>query len=74
MREYYLYTPWAAKINAAAKGTPGQEVVRTPKGTITWIPNDTRINVANLDKSLKAQTTTGFEAWDPTTDLGAAVP
>ena len=45
VREYYQFTKWAAKINAAAAGTPGQEVARTSKGTVTLIPNDTRINI-----------------------------
>ena len=69
VRKYYQFTKWAAKVNAAATGTPGQEVVRASKGTITWIPNDTRINVSNLNRALKTQTTAGFEAWDPHTDM-----
>ena len=69
VREYYSYTPWSSCINASATGTPCQEVIRTSRGTITWIPNDTRINIYSLETSLRMQMTTGPEAWNPETGM-----
>ena len=69
VKEYYLYTEWEHKANAMATGTPGQEVVRTGQGTITWIPNDGRIVVTHLRSALQTQMRAGFPPWDPATDL-----
>ena len=69
VREYYMYTNWTGKINSAATGTPGQEVVRTSDGTITWIPNDKRIVITELGAQLQAQMRAGFPPWDPTIDM-----
>ena len=59
----------AARANATDTGPPGQEVVRTVHGTITWIPNAKIIVVANISRQLQAHMTTGFEPWDPNTDM-----
>ena len=69
VKEYYMYTPWAARANASATGTPRQDVVKTQHGTVTWIPNDKRIVVADVSKSLQAKITTRFDPWDPQTDM-----
>ena len=69
VREYYMYTRWAASANATATGTPGQEVVRTQHGTVSSVPHDNRIVVANDSRRLHVQITLGFEPWDLNTDM-----
>ena len=69
VREYYLYTDWTDRINATAAGTPGQEVVRTGQGTVTWIPNDKRIVITDLGFQLQEQFRAGFVPWDPAVDM-----
>ena len=69
VREYYLYTDWTNRINATAAGTPGQEVVRTGQGTVTWIPNDKRIVITDLGFQLQEQFRAGFAPWDPAVDM-----
>ena len=69
VKEYYLYTEWEHRANAMATGTPGQEVVRTAQGTITWIPNDGRIVITHLRGTLQTQMRAGFPPWDPERDL-----
>ena len=64
-----MYTNWSDKINATAAGTPGQEVVRTGQGTVTWIPNDKRIVITDLGGQLQTQFRAGFVPWDPTVDM-----
>ena len=69
VREYYMYTRWAARANATATGTPVQEFVRTHHGTVTLVPHDTRIVVANHNRQLHVQIASGFEPWGPNTDM-----
>ena len=69
VKEYYLHTEWEHKANAMATGTPGQEVVRTVHGTITWIPNDGRIVITHLRGTLQTQMRVGFPPWDPERDM-----
>ena len=64
-----MYTRWAARANATATGTPVQEFVRTHHGTVTLVPHDTRIVVANHNRQLHVQITSGFEPWDSNTDM-----
>ena len=74
VREYYMYTPWQPRAHATATGTPGRELVRTPHGTLTWIPNDRRIVIANVSTNLQVQLTVGFPPWDPATDMANNEP
>ena len=69
VKEYYLHTEWETAVNATATGTPGQEVVKTQRETLTWIPNDGRIVISDLKPNLQTQMRAGFTPWDPATDL-----
>ena len=69
VKELYLYTQWSTRINSSATGNPGQEVVRTPYGTVTWVPSDKRIVAPTLNRRLQVLITTAFPPWDPSTDM-----
>ena len=69
VREYYAFTQWHKQINAEATGAPGQEAVTAQQGTLAWIPNDRRIVIADVAKSLQRQMAAGFEQWDPQRDM-----
>ena len=55
--------------NATVSGCSGQEVVRTPFGTLTWIPNDRRLSAPPHCHELLRRLRRGFAAWDPDRDL-----
>ena len=77
VQELYMHTQWNKRRalpgllvpNAVASGQPGQEVVKSVYGTVTWHPNDKRILVAPGNKELDARIAAGFEPWDPERDL-----
>ena len=58
--------------NSTVSGCSGQEVVKTPFGTITWVPNDRRLSVPAHCKELRRRVRCGFEPWNPDSDLPKA--
>ena len=76
-RPIYAFTDWANTVtpcgtrvpNSTISGNPGQEVVRTPWGTLTWIPNDRSIAVSSDSPELERRVRCVFAPWDPDTDM-----
>ncbi len=81
VREFYAFTEWTTEStgavtprgnrvpNATAGGQPGQEVVRTPWGTLTWIPHDRRIVVAPACPELERRVKRVFHPWRVDSDM-----
>lgn len=67
--DYYRGTEWENHANCTSTGNTGHEVVRTPLGTATWVPNDKRISITLTNKSLLARLATVFEPWNLQKDL-----
>ena len=58
VRELYAYTQYSGMSvpctvpNSTSSGNPGQDVVRTALGTITWVPSDHRIICSSTNRQL----------------------
>ena len=51
--------------NSLASGNVGQDVVKTPIGTVCWIPSDKRIVVATANHELKKRIAMALSPWSP---------
>ncbi|MFM7989535.1 MAG: hypothetical protein ACKPKO_60495, partial [Candidatus Fonsibacter sp.] len=69
VKELYEASRWAHMVNATSTGNPGQEVVRTRHGTLTWVPNDRRVVVAHLNRKMQVMLTAILPPWDPAKDM-----
>ena len=70
VKEMYTYTEYAASVNASAGvGTPGQEVVRTPLGTLIWMRRDRRIATPGGGADLMGRLSLGFPAYNVVEDM-----
>ena len=75
VRELYLFTqhntvgPSLTVPNSTSSGNPGQEVVRTPLGTVTWVPSDHRIICSTSNRMLQRRLTLFFDKWVPEQDM-----
>ena len=69
VKELYAFTAHEGKCNAGASGNVGQEVIRCAHGTLTWVPNDHRIVVANSSTILQARVAAAYPEWNPSTDM-----
>ena len=68
--ELYSFTNWSSMINSfAGVGSSGQEVVRTPYGTLIWMTRDCRIYSPNGQPELLRLISAGFPAWSPAADM-----
>ena len=68
--ELYSFTNGSSMINSfAGVGSSGQEVVRTPYGTLIWMTRDCRIYSPNGQPELLRPISAGFPAWSPAADM-----
>ena len=69
VRELYMFTPFEQRSNSSTTGSSSQEVVRTPHGTLAWVPSDRRIAIANNSKLLHERLQVVCAAWGPENDM-----
>ncbi|CAK0820532.1 unnamed protein product [Prorocentrum cordatum] len=70
VRELYGFTNFAGSANSSAGvGTPGQEVVRTPLGTVIGMCRDKRIYTPSGGPGLTARLALRFPIYNPVVDM-----
>jgi hypothetical protein len=65
VKDLYMFTEFSASSNAVAgSGTLGQEVVRTPQGTLVLLVDSGRILCPNGGAALNSRTKLNFQSFD----------
>ena len=67
----YVHTQFSNYCNSDASGNKGQEVAKTRMGTVTWIPSDRRIVIANTVVELTQRIRAVFPPWEVNRDMAA---